>query len=333
MKIEQTLQFLIQEYFTHYLKNQKNVSDNTVASYRDTFLLFFEFAKENLKKDPTLIHLDDLNAENILSFLSWLEDSRGNQARTRNQRLAGIRGFLNFITFKLPSRLNQATRVRMIPPKRWDQFVLEYLSLDEVTSIIKSADQTTTSGSRDFILWTIMYNTGARVSEVINLKKTDFILSGKKGSVQIMGKGRKERIMPLWPSTVKALENWLCRPNMAESEKIFVNRTGEGLTRSGVEMRLSEAVKKASQSCVTLKSKKITPHTFRHTTAMHLLQSGVDITIIALWLGHASTKTTNVYTQADLKMKEKALSHLQNPEVRGQRYKPDSSTVSFLRSL
>lgn len=333
MKTEPTLQVLVQDYFTQYLRDQKNVSPNTVSSYRDTFMIFFEFAKQKLKKGPTEISLDDFNAENILGFLSWIETERGNQIRTRNQRLAGIRGFLNYVSFKVPARVHQASRVRMVPRKRHDEPILGYLTVEEMNAILASPDQTTFSGARDFVLLTMMYNTGARVSEVIGMKRTDLNLSGKTGSIKIMGKGRKERTMPLWPSTVKTLTNWLSRPELRSSDHIFANRSLELITRSGIEDRLEGAVKRAAEKCPALKEKPVSPHTIRHTTAMHLLQAGVDITVIALWLGHASTRTTHKYVQADIKMKEKALSHLQKPEVRGIRYKADDATVAFLQSL
>jgi integrase/recombinase XerD len=333
MKCEPTLQNLIQDYFTVYLKSQKNVSAHTIASYRDTFMIFFEFAKEILSKDPDKISLDDLSVETVLQFLAWLEDKRRNQVRTRNQRLAAIRGFLNYISFRVPARVGQVSRVKMIPRKRHDQAVFGHLTVEEMNAIIASADQTTFSGARDFVLWSVMYNTGARVSEVIAIRRSDLELKGKVGSIQIMGKGRKQRTMPLWTSTVKMLNNWFARPELAGSERIFINRIGAPLTRSGVEDRLAVAVKLASDKCPTLKEKVISPHTIRHTTAMHLLQARVDITVIALWLGHANTKTTHIYVEADLKMKEKALAHLQQPEVRGLRYKADRSTLAFLQSL
>jgi len=333
MRTEPTLQILIQDYFTHYLRNQKNVSTHTVSSYRDTFMIFFEFAKARIKKNPAEIALDDFSAENVLAFLSWLEEARGNHVRTRNQRLAALRGFLNYVSFRIPARVNQASRVRMVPRKRHDQPILGYLTVEEMNAIIASADQSTFSGARDFVLWSLMYNTGARVSEVIGLRRQDLELNGKNGAIKILGKGRKERTMPLWPSTIKILTHWLSRPELAQSDRIFVNRIGEGITRSGIEDRLKGAVQIASEKCLSLKEKTVSPHTIRHTTAMHLLQAGVDITVIALWLGHTSTKTTHIYVQADITMKEKALSHLQKPEVRGIRYKADHSTLVFLQSL
>jgi integrase/recombinase XerD len=205
MTREHNLQSLIQDFFTVYLKNQKNVSAHTVASYRDTFMIFFEFAKEKYKKGPSVISLDDFNAENILSFLDWLEEVRGNQIRTRNQRLAALRGFLNYVSFKVPARVNQVSTVRMVPRKRHDKPILGYLTVEEMQAIIASANHTTFSGARDFVLWSVMYNTGARVSEVIGMKRSDLELKGKVGAVQIKGKGRKHRSMPLWASTVKIL--------------------------------------------------------------------------------------------------------------------------------
>jgi site-specific recombinase XerD len=333
MKQEPNLQSLIQDYFTTHLRDQKNLSAHTIASYRDTFVIFFEYSKEKLKKNPSTISLDDLNSNTIINFLNWLEESRGSQIRTRNQRLAAIRGFLNFVSFKIPSRVNQVSSVRMVPRKRHDQQILGYLTIEEMKAIIASSDQSTFSGARDFVLWSVMYNTGARVSEVVGMKRSDLDLTEKTGSIRIMGKGRKQRSMPLWGSTVKLLRRWLERPELTKSEYIFTNRLGGPLTRSGVEDRLEKAVKNGATKCPSLSKKAVSPHTIRHTTAMHLLQAGVDITVIALWLGHSSIKTTHIYVEADLKMKEKALAHLQKPKVRGLRYKADNSTLAFLQSL
>lgn len=330
---EPSLQILVQDYFTHYLRGQKNVSLQTVASYRDAFRLYFEFGQLQLKKTPSQMELEDFNADIILEFLSWLEKVRGNLPCTRNLRLAAMRGFLNYVSFRIPRRVELVSRVMSIQRKRGDEPMMGYLDFEEIQAIIKSPNQNTFSGMRDFTLFSVMYNTGARVSEVINIKKTDVFLDGKTGSIQLFGKGRKHRTMPLWGSTVKLLKNWLARPELDNTAHIFVNRNGEALTRSGVEDRLEEAVQKASEQCPSLKTKRVSPHTIRHTTAMHLLQSGVGITIIALWLGHASIKTTHKYLEADLKMKEEALSKLQRPEVRGQRFRATDATLAFLQAL
>ena len=240
---------------------------------------------------------------------------------------------MSFVSFKVPSRAEQVSRIMSICRKREDTPMMCYLTVEEMRAVIDSVDQTSFSGSRDFVLWSVMYNTGARVSEALSMKKSDLKLDGRIGSVKIMGKGRKLREMPLWASTVKILRNWMARPELAQTEMIFINRDGDPMTRSGVEDRLEMAVKIAQEVCPSLKNKNVSPHTIRHTTAMHLLKAGVKITVIALWLGHASPKTTHIYVEADIEMKEKALARLQTPNVRSVRYKANDSTLAFLQSL
>ena len=221
----------------------------------------------------------------VLDFLDHLETERGNSARTRNLRLTAIRSFMRYASLREPSLLSVAQRVLAIPVKRFDRPVLGYLSRDEITAIIDASDRSTWSGQRDAVLFAVLYNTGARVSEITRLHVADVLLD-RASSLLLHGKGRKERVVPLWKSTAAQLRRWLPRIDGNADAPVFPNRAGKPLSRSGVEHQLRGACRKASERYPSLATRRITPHTLRHTTAMHLLQSGVDITVIALWLGH-----------------------------------------------
>ena len=323
---------LIQDFSCKRLMAQRSASPQTIASYRDTFLLLFRYAREEIKKDPAELQITDLNTDLVLKFLDYLEKERGNSERSRNLRLAAIRAFMRYASYRLPASLAPIREILAIPLKRFDRPSFEFLSREEVEAIISAPDKTTFSGHRDFVLFMTLYNTGARVSEIISLRVNDICLQGS-ASILIHGKGRKQRAVPLWQSTAKHLKKWLYRLKPDNNAFLFPNRRGESLSRSGVEYRLRIAVKKAAEKSPTLKKRQISPHTFRHTTAMHLLQSGVDITVIALWLGHESPATTHMYIEADLAMKEKALKKLQDPSLKSVRYHASDSVLAFLESL
>ena len=330
-EMEINLSTLIQHFFCRRLIAQRNVSSQTIAGYRDSFRLLFRYAQKKLKKDPADLRLEDLNADFVLEFLDYLEQERGNSERTRNLRLAAIRSFLRYVSYRLPGSLSTIQAVLAVPQKKFDRPALEFLTREEVEAIIEAPDKTTFGGHRDFIMFMTLYNTGARVSEIIGLRVSDLCLESK-ASILIHGKGRKQRTVPLWKSTKHHLEKWLFRL-APDSGPLFPSRCGCPLSRAGVEYRLRLAVKKAAERFPSLKKRRISPHTFRHTTAMHLLQSGVDITVIALWLGHESPATTHLYVEADLTMKEKALKKLQDPSLKSVRYQADDSILSFLESL
>ncbi len=324
---------LLQDYFFNYLINQRNVSSQTIASYRDTFRLLLKYIAKVIKKNPVDLKFTEINASLILDFLDYLEKERGNSSRSRNVRLAAIRSFMKYASFKLPNNLSSIQQTLAISMKRFYKPMLDYLSKEEIQAIIAAPDQSTWNGYRDFVMFSTFYNTGARNSEIINLKIRDLLLEENKKSIRIYGKGRKERIIPLWTNTARQLKEYIRRLDAAPESPLFPNRNGKPLTRSGVEHRLKMAVKKASLNTLSLKSHRISPHTFRHTTAMHLLESGVDITVIALWLGHESPATTHIYVEANLKMKEKALSKIQAPKIRGIRYRASDPVIAFLESL
>jgi len=323
---------LVQQFFCQRLVEQQNASARTVASYRDTFRLLLNFFAECRGRSPAKLSMADLDAPAVLAFLDHLEQRRGNCVRTRNVRLAALRAFLKFAAARDPACLPAVQRVLAIPMKRFPRPLLGYLSREEMAVLLAAPDQSTWSGQRDRVLFTLMYNTGARVSEAIGLRRTDVELTPAR-TARINGKGRKQRVIPLWPSTVARLQEWLPRIGQEPESPLFPNSHGGPLSRSGVEDRLREAVQVAAASCPTLKGRRISPHTLRHTTAMHLLQSGVDITVIALWLGHEGTETTHQYIEANLALKEQALGRLEELPSPTLRYRAADELLSFLDGL
>jgi integrase/recombinase XerD len=328
-----TFDSLIQGFFCCRLIEQQGVSRHTVEAYRDTFRLLLAYLPQRLGKPMSDLALADLNVPNVTAFLDHLEAQRGNAARTRNARLMALRSFLRYAASRDPTALPLANGVLAIPAKRHDKVLLGYLTRPEMEAVLGAPDAKTWSGQRDRVLFAVMYNTGARVSEAIGLRRDDLNTGQEGRSLRIRGKGRKERVVPLWKQTASALTEWLKRLPTSADGPLLPNRSGRPLSRSGVEDRLELAVKKASESCPSLAKKNVSPHTIRHTTAMHLLQSGVDLTVIALWLGHESPEMTHQYVEADLKMKEEALSKVEGTPVEASRYQPRPSLLEFLDSL
>jgi site-specific recombinase XerD len=327
-----TFASLLQDFFCQRLMSQRNVSARTVASYRDTFRLLLRFAETRTRKSAAALAMVDLDAPFILAFLDHLERERGNSIRTRNARLTAIRSFLHYVAHQDPISLPMISRVLAIPTKRFDQPVLGFLSRLEVDALLAAPDRSTWSGHRDQVMFTTLYNTGARVSEVIGLRRTDVEFDGAR-CVHIQGKGRKQRVVPLWSSTIARLKEWIARMEHGQEAPLFPNRDGLPLSRSGVEKRLRLAVAKATKVCPSLVGRRISPHTLRHTTAMHLLQSGVDMTVIALWLGHETPATTHLYVEADLTMKEQALKRVAEPPTTRLRYQAKDRLLAFLDRL
>ena len=323
---------LLQDFFCQRLVAQRNSSARTIASYRDAFTLLLRYAEEQLHKAPTDLQLANLDAPLVSGFLDYLEKQRGNTARSRNVRLAAIRSFLRYVSVRDPASLPVIQRVMAIPMKRFDRPLLGYLARDEIKAILAAPDRSTWSGHRDHMMLATFYNTGARTSEIAALRVCDLALDHSV-SVHIRGKGRKERAVPLWKSTAAALRRWLPRISRDPESPVFPNRRGAALSRSGIEDRLRAATRIAAKTVSTLNGRRISPHTLRHTTAMHLLQSGVDITVIALWLGHESPATTHLYIEADLAMKERALKKLSAPPIGSPRYRAKDRVLAFLEGL
>ena len=278
------------------------------------------------------MRLEDLDVHLVLDFLNYLETQRANSIRTRNARLAAIKSFMKYVSYREPTSLPLVQKVLAIPTKRFHKRCLGFLSREEIEAILEAPDPTRWSGQRDRVMFKVFYNTGGRVSEIIGMKTNDLQLE-RVASVQIHGKGRKDRVVPLWKSTANLLKRWLMRRTRDPEAFLFPNRTGGQMSIAGVEDRLRIAVNEASRVCAGLKNRRITPHTIRHTTAMHLLQSGVDTSVIALWLGHESPETTHAYVEADLAMKERALKKVREVEGGRIRYRAGDKLLCFLEGL
>jgi integrase/recombinase XerD len=323
---------LVQDFFLRRLIAQRGASARTVEAYRDAFELLLGFVENRTGKPPSALALADLDAPLVLDFLDHLETRRGNSARTRNARLAAIHSFMRYAAVRDPASLPITARVLAIPAKRFDRPALGYLSREQIAAILAAPDRSTWSGHRDAVLLATAYNTGARVSELTALRIRDVLLD-RQTAVHLHGKGRKQRAIPLWKNTATQLRGWLNRINSAPDAPVFPNRTGAPLTRSGVRDRLDRAVAIAEQRCPSLRGQHVTPHTLRHTTAMHLLQSGTDLAVIALWLGHSSPAITHQYLEADLATKEAALQRLADPNPKPTRFHPSDQLLALLQDL
>jgi integrase/recombinase XerD len=323
---------LVQNFFLHYLMEERLLSPCTVRSYRDTFRLLLDYIEVQTHCSAAEQRLDQWDSPSILSFLEHLEKERHCCARSRNARLAAIHCFMRYVGQRFPEFLSLAGRILAIPYKRHPQSVLGYLTKEQVQAILQAPDASTFSGQRDRLLFQVLYNTGARVSELVALNRQD-LLPDSCLTVTLHGKGRKERTVPLWPKTARQMRHWLDRLPMAPSTPVFTNRFGIRLSRFGVEKQLGVAVTKATQTCPSLKGRRISLHTFRHTTAMHLLQADADITAIALWLGHESPLTTHKYLEADLEMKKKTLMRITAPKVKPITFQPKDRLLTFLEAL
>jgi len=323
---------VVQRFFCDYLMNQRNASPRTIAAYRDTFRLLLRELQIQRGKSASELEFPDLDAPAVLAFLRSIERDRGNSIRTRNARLAAIRAFANYAASEETSFLASARQIRVIPMKRFERPLIGFLSREEIQAILDAPNLDTWSGQRDHAMLTALYNTGARVSEIIAVRMKDICLDSAP-SMTLHGKGRKERVVPLWKSTACLLRRWIKKTDSQKDASLFPGCRGQPLSRSGVEERLWRAVKSASAQCPSLSKRPISPHTFRHTTAMHMLQSGVDITVIALWLGHESISTTHMYIEADLAMKQKALEKLQAPGRQPHIYRAPDKLLEFLRAL
>lgn len=323
---------MLEAFFTDRLMRQRQASPHTIASYRDTFRLLLKFAKEKLQRNPSKLTIKDLNATFIASFLDNREKVHGNSAQTRNTRLAAIHSFFRYLALNEPRYSDSIQRVLAIPSKRYTRKPVEFLTQDEVNAILAEPDQRNWSGRRDQAIILLTAQTGLRVSELIGLKCQDVVLDNG-AHVRCKGKGRKERCTPLREESARVMRSWLRERNCEPSEPLFVSARGRVLSRDGIEYILAKHVKTARLKCTSLRRKRVTPHVLRHTAAMDLLQHGVDQFVIALWLGHESVDTTQIYVHADLKMKEKILEKSSSFGAKGSRYRPDDRLLAFLQGL
>lgn len=324
---------LLQAFFTDRLMQQRHASPHTVAAYRDAFRLLLSFAQNELGKPPAQIELADLDAPFITRFLSHLGQKRSNAARTRNARLAALHSFFRYVALREPTHAALIQRVLAIPHKRAEKKLVAFLTRPEFEALLASPDQTTPLGRRDHALLSLAVQTGLRVSEITHLRIGSLHLSASGAHVRCSGKGRKERTTPLTRHTVRALRAYLTDHVDAPDSPLFLSRLGNQLSRDAIERLIEKHRARAAKRCPTLFSKRVSPHVLRHTNAMLLLESGIDRSVIALWLGHESIETTEIYLHADLATKEKAIAKTAPPRVRQARYRPSDRLLAFLESL
>ena len=327
-----TLPSLLQQFFTERLTSQMQASANTISGYRDTFRLFLGFASQRLGRVPTKLTVEELNCDLVSDFLDHLETSRGNSARSRNTRLAAIRSFFRFIAMHEPAHMLQCQRILAMPSKRYVRRTVDFLDRDEIDALLAAPNRSTWLGRRDHAMLLVAVQTGLRASELVNLLLRD-VVTGTGAHIRCEGKGRKQRCTPLRKETLKVLQAWIAERGGAENDPLFPTGRGNRLSRDALEQIIHRHVATASKSCPTLASKRVSPHVLRHSTAMQLLQHDVDQSVIALWLGHESVETTQVYVHADLRLKEKALARVAATSQKPGRYKPDDKLLAFLESL
>lgn len=323
---------LVQAFFTDRLVRQRQASPNTIASYRDTFRILLDFLKCRISKAPTKLLLVDLDAPVIGEFLDHLETHRKNRARTRNVRLAALRSFFRFAALREPAHLLMIQRLLAIPQKRFDRDLVAFLDRAEIEAVLAAPDRNTRCGRRDYVVLLLAVQTGLRVSELTGLRVNDLVF-GSGAHVRCHGKGRKERCTPLTKQVGGVLRAWIAENNFNSTAFIFANRHQNRLSRDAIERLVARHSETATSHCPSLKRKNVTPHVLRHTTAVQLLQAGIDRAVIALWLGHESVETTQVYLDADLKMKERALARTAPVGTRGNRFKPKDPLLAFLEGL
>jgi integrase/recombinase XerD len=306
----------VKRFFSDYLPVQRGLATNTIMAYRDTIKLLLCYAADTRKTPVEVLTVEYLDEPLVLAFLEHLETARGCSARTRNARLAAIRAFFGFLARENPLLLPQCQAIRTIPLKRHEHETMTYLEEAETQAVLDAKGGTARTGIRDQALLLLLYNTGARVSEIVNLKAGDLRLADVP-QVNLLGKGRKHRSCPLWPETAEALRVYLQErtPRDPRCEQVFLNANGYPVTRFGIRHILRKHVVQGQEACPSLRNKRVSPHTLRHTTAMHLLRSGNEVNMVSYWLGHADINTTHVYVEIDMEMKRQMLEKSPSPAV------------------
>jgi site-specific recombinase XerD len=323
---------LLERFFTQRLMQQRQASPHTISSYRDTFRQLLKFVERTLHKPPSRLNLDEVGAPLIVDFLDDLESRQGISVRSRNLRLTAIHSFFRYAAFEAPEHSAQIQRVLAIPSKRFTRTLVNFLTRPEVDALLAAPDQSTWSGRRDHAFLLVAVQTGLRLSEITGLKRDDLFF-GTGAHLRVIGKGRKERCTPFAKATTTALRNWLKEPQRGEQGILFPSARGERLSVHGVQYILDKHRKAASQKCPSLMGKRVTVHRLRHTMAMDLLQAGVDRAVIALWLGHESVETTQIYLEATLAMKEEALAKTSPYLGKSTRFQPGDHLLEFLNAL
>jgi len=307
----------IKPFFSHYLPVQKGLAANTILAYRDTIKLLLCYAADTLKKSVEQLCVEDIDESIVLDFLEYLENTRGCSARSRNARLAAIRTLFGFIARKQPCLLLHCQSIRTIPLKRTQHKTVDYLEENEIQALLNAVDLNAPTGIRDNALLLLLYNTGARVSEIVQLKVADLRIDGV-AQVNLLGKGSKDRSCPLWPETAAALQDYLKQRTTKDpaTPQLFLNANDAPITRFGVRYIIGKYATTAKNQCPSIACKTVTPHTIRHTTAMHLLRSGNDVNMVSYWLGHADINTTHIYVEIDMEMKRRMLQKTSAPVVK-----------------
>lgn len=333
MKAAPTLPALIERFFTDRLMRQRRVSTNTVASYRDTFRLLFTFAHKHLGKAPSLLDLEDIDARLIGAFLDDLETHRSVSVRTRNLRLTAIRSFFRFVSYEEPAYSGHIQRVLAVPSKRHDNKMVHFLVRTEIEALLAAPDRSTWLGLRDHALLLLAVQTGLRLSELIGLNRSSVVLD-TGAHVHCVGKGRKERCTPITRHVSAAMKAWLAEPHNSGCDALFPTIHARRLSADAVQYIVKKYAAVARSHCLSLKHKRVTPHVLRHSAAMELLQAGVDCSVIALWLGHESVETTQMYLHAHMALKEAALAKV-TPlrRTKSIRYQPGDQLLRFLNAL
>lgn len=332
MKTPTNFARLLEAFFTDRLMRQRNASPQTIAAYRDTFRLLLRFVQDRLKKAPSTLRLEDLDAPLIGAFLDHLEKDRRNCARSRNARLAATHSFFQYAALCEPNHSGLIQRVLAMPSKRYDRTEIEFLTRPEIDALLAAPDLSIWIGRRDWTLLLVAVQTGLRVSELIGLRLEDVLL-GNGAHVHCRGKGRKERCIPLRKDAVRALRSWLRERNSRPSDPLFPSTRGGPLGPDGVAHLLAKHVVTAGKRCSSMEKKQISPHVLRHTCAMELLEAGVDRSVIALWFGHERPDTIQMYFHASLALKEQALAKTTPSNVRPCRYRPSDELLAFLKDL
>ncbi|MBW6487020.1 MAG: site-specific integrase [Syntrophobacterales bacterium] len=307
----------VQAFFLNFLLAQRGLSPNTIGAYRDCIKLFLNFAAVLLAKPVDKLTIEDFQDKLVVAFLDDLETSRNNATRTRNARLAALHALFRYIAGQQPEAMGRCQQICTVSFKRTSHKTIEYLEDNEIRAVLNSVVPSSRNALRDYGLLLLLYNTGARAQEIVDLR-IDKVRFEKPYQVRLLGKGRKERACPLWPETVQALQNYIERRESSATEcpSLFLNTNGKPITRFGLRYIIRQYADKAGETCASIKTKKISPHTVRHTTAMHLLQAGNDISVIKDWMGHADLNTTHGYVEIDMKMKRKVLEGCQPPKAK-----------------
>jgi integrase/recombinase XerD len=323
---------LLQRFFTDRLLRQFAASQHTVAGYRDAFRLLLRFAAKHLGRMPSEIRVEELDAAFLGKFLEYLELERKNSTRTRNNRLCALQAFFRYVSFSEPALALHCQRVLAIPPKRYDRVPVEFLTDEEIAALVAAPDPGRWIGRRDRALLLVAVQTGLRNSEITSLRCQDVEL-GTGAHVRCLGKGRKMRCTPLRPDVASVLKEWLSERAGHPDDPVFPSSRGTHLSADALQRLVTRHAAAVRQACPSLNGKTVTPHTLRHSAAMDLLRRGVDLSVIALWLGHESTETTQIYLHADMRLKEQALAHATATGHAPDRYRPSDPLLTFLESL